>query len=467
MALKPAAPSELTTALNAAEEIAPAALGLHPALVVRTPVGTRVVDLPAGATLTIGRAEDNDIVVDDVRISRRHARIESRSVGLVVVDLGSRNGMQVGTTRVAGEQLVRPGDVISSGPLEILVAGASAVRSAPEVQPGGGTLPQGVIVAEPSMVALYRTVRRLASLETTVLISGETGAGKEVVAQQLHASGVRAGGPFVSINAAAMPDALLEATLFGHERGAFTGADKKRPGVFLEANRGTLFLDEIGEMPLGVQVKLLRVLETRTVKALGATQETPVDVRIVAATHRDLRAEVKAGRFREDLLFRISTFVLTVPPLRDRPGEIALLAAEFAARLGPRHGFARVELLPATFAALRARAWPGNVRELRNAIEHALVLAEDGVIRPEHLPLVDDLDSNDVVEPVARPTRPPSLAPAGIRDQMAEAERAAIETALRDNGGNQSATARKLGISRRALLYKMEKYAIKIRRELE
>jgi two-component system, NtrC family, response regulator AtoC len=465
MALKPAAPSELTTALNVTEEIAPAALGLHPALVVRTPAGTRVVDLPTGTALSVGRAEDNDIVVDDARVSRRLARIESRPTGLFVVDLGSRNGIRVGATRVVGEQLVRPGDLVSSGPLEILVAGASAVRALPrpDTQPSGAGLPRGVIVAEPSMVALYRTVRRLSSLETTVLISGETGAGKEVVAQQLHASGSRAAGPFVSINAAAMPDTLLEATLFGHERGAFTGAEKKRPGVFLEADQGTLFLDEIGEMPLGVQVKLLRVLETRTVKALGATQETPFDVRIVAATHRDLRAEVKAGRFREDLLFRISTFVLTVPPLRERPGEIALLAAEFAAHLGPRHGFARVEILPATFDALRARAWPGNVRELRNAIEHALVLAEDGVVRPEHLPPGNEADGGDAI---ARPSTPPSFTP-GIRDKMAEAERLAIEAALRENDGNQSATARKLGISRRALLYKMEKYAIKIRRELE
>ncbi|NUO51002.1 MAG: sigma 54-interacting transcriptional regulator [Polyangiaceae bacterium] len=463
--------ADLTTAVGAAQEVAPSPLGLHPALVVRTPEATRVLDLAAGSALSIGRADDNDIVVDDTRISRKHARIEHREDGVWLVDLGSRNGSHVGSRRVDGQEALRPGDVARMGPLEILVAGASRSERAPTSASGvpGGTQP-GVIIAEPSMVELFRTIRRLASLDTTVLITGETGSGKEVVAQELHSIGHRAKGPFVSVNAAAVPETLLEATLFGHERGAFTGADKKRPGVFQRAHGGTLFLDEIAEMPPTVQAKLLRVLETRKVQPLGASEEIELDVRIIAATHRDLRAEVRAGRFREDLLFRIGAFILAVPPLRERPAEIALLASEFASRLASKHGLERVTILPATFDALRSRAWPGNVRELKNAIEHAMVLAEDGVIRPEHLPSAEGpLSMPPPSMPPSSMQAPPSVPPpgaVGFRDQMAEAERRAIEAALRDNAGNQSATARQLGISRRALLYKMERYGIKVRREL-
>lgn len=451
-------PSDLTTAVTSAEDAPASPLGLHPALVVRTPAETKVLDMVAGGSLSIGRAEDNDIVIDDARMSRKHAQIANRSSGLVVVDLGSRNGVHVGAKRVQGEEALRPGDIVRIGPLEVLVAGASRAERAPVSDPtASDKAPEGVIIAEPSMVELHRTVRRLASLDTTVLITGETGSGKEVVAEQLHTVGRRASGPFVSVNAAAVPETLLEATLFGHERGAFTGADKKRAGVFQRAGGGTLFLDEVAEMPAALQAKLLRVLETRKVQPLGAADEIEVDVRVVAATHRDLRAEVRAGRFREDLLFRLGAFVLAIPPLRDRPGEIALLASEFASRLAARHRLERVTILPATFDALRGRPWPGNVRELRNAIEHALVLAEDGVLRPEHLPAPE--------APLSVP--PPSVPPAGgFRDQVADAERRAIESALRDNAGNQSAAARQLGISRRALLYKMERYGIKVRREL-
>ena len=467
----PNAPSDLTTAVTTADDRPATPLGIHPALVVRTPGGTRVVDLVAGASLSLGRSDDNDIVIDDAGMSRRHARIESRPTGLAIVDLGSRNGVRVGDRRVQAEERLRPGDLVRMGPIEILVAGASGPPLASPESPGAAhAAHDDVIIAEPSMVELYRTVRRLASLDTTVLVTGETGSGKEVVAEQLHALGGRARGPFVSVNAAAVPETLLESTLFGHERGAFTGADKKRAGVFLRADKGTLFLDEIAEMPATLQAKLLRVLETRRVQPLGAADEIEVDVRIVAATHRDLRVEVRAGRFREDLLFRIGAFVLSIPPLRDRPGEIALLASRFANVLAARHGLPRVTIQPATFDALRSRPWPGNVRELRNAIEHALVLAEDGVIRPEHLPAPQ--------EPLAPPA-PPSIPPGpvsahppvgaptgGFRDQIADAERRAIEAALRDNAGNQSATARQLGISRRALLYKMERYGIKVKREL-
>ncbi len=475
MAPLPSSSADLTTSLTAAADSAPPSLGSHPAIVLRLRGETRVLDLGKGRTLAVGRAIDNDVVVDDTSISRKHARLESRADGLYVVDCGSRNGVAVGGRRVRSEERVVAGDVVTMGPLEILVAGTAPGRSlagdAREAELPRGAVDrraagEDVIVADPNMVELYRTVRRLASLDTTVLVTGETGAGKEVVAQQLHALGPRSRGELVSINAAALPESLLEAELFGHERGAFTGADRKRPGVFLRAHGGTLFLDEIGEMPLTVQAKLLRVLETRRVLPLGASQEIEVDVRIIAATHRDLRAEVTAGRFREDLLFRVAGFTLVVPPLRERPAEIALLASQIAARLASRHGLSRVEIAPATFDELRRRRWAGNVRELKNAIEHAFVLAEDGVIRPEHLPA--NVGGPGVSGPPS--ASPPSVRPPlgnAIRDQVASAERAAIEAALRETGGNQSAAARLLSISRRALLYKMERHGIKVRRDVE
>lgn len=456
--------SELTTSLEQVTDAPSSQLGLHPALLAKMRGEVKVVELAPGQSLTVGRADDSDIVVDDASVSRKHARIENENGALVLVETG-RHGVMVGKSKAIGRRELVPGDVLTIGALEMLVAGAtSALPSVEEpARPASSTSTSagGVIVAEASMVEVFRTVRRLASLDTTVLVTGETGAGKEVIAQALHTLGRRASGPFIGVNAAAVPSTLLEAELFGHERGAFTGADKKRAGVFQRAHQGTLFLDEIAEMPSALQTKLLRVLETRKVQPLGSSEEIDVDVRIVAATHRDLRKEVREQRFREDLFFRISAFVLAVPPLRDRPSEIALLASEFARRFAERHGMPRPQIVSTTFEALRRRAWPGNVRELRNAIEHALVLAEDGIIRPEHLPV----DHDDEAVAAVGPSSDRAGAPA-FRDQMSGAERQAIESALRDNGGNQSATARALGISRRTLLYKMERLGIKVRREL-
>ena len=464
MASNPVPPpsSELTTAAQESADPPASQLGVHPALLVRLRGEVRVVELAPGEALTIGRADDNDIVVDEAAVSRRHARIENDGGSLVLGETG-RNGVMLAKRKVIGRHVLRPGDVLTVGPLEMLVAGAthevlprsSSVQGARESAQAAG----GVIVAEASMVELFRTVRRLASLDTTVLITGETGAGKEVVAQSLHNLGSRSTFPFIGINAASVPESLLESELFGHEKGAFTGADKKRAGVFQRAHRGTLFLDEIAEMPAALQTKLLRVLETRKVQPVGASEEVEVDVRIVAATHRDLRKEVKEGRFREDLFFRMSAFVLVVPPLRERPSEIALLASDFARRFAERHGTKRPEIGAATFEALRRRRWPGNVRELRNAMEHALVLAEDGKVGPEHLPI--DVDAEAAASPATGvETAPP------YREQVSSAERLAVENALRDSGGNQSAAARALGISRRTLLYKMERFGIRVRREL-
>ena len=303
------------------------------------------------------------------------------------------------------------------------------------------------MVADRAMSALHDVVGRLAPTNATVLITGETGTGKEVIADRLHALSPRAKGPFVRINCASVPEALLESELFGHEKGAFTGADRRRAGHFEAASDGTLLLDEIGELPLAVQAKLLRVLERRAVTRLGSSDETPVDVRIVCATHRNLEQDVQSGRFRQDLFYRISTFTLEVPPLRDRPTEILLLADAFLRRLAAAAGKKAPALSGEAAGLLLAHGWPGNVRELRNAMEHAVVMADGEFVLPSHLP---------------KAVRgAPAAAPAAMRDTLEEMERQAIAAALAAERDNRTRAAKRLGVSRRALIYKMIKYGLR------
>ncbi len=302
----------------------------------------------------------------------------------------------------------------------------------------------GPIVVDPAMQRVYSMVTKIADSSMTVLILGETGVGKELVTEAVHRASARRDEPFMKLNCAALAEQLLESELFGHERGAFTGADRKKLGFFEAASGGTLFLDEVGEMPASLQAKLLRVLERKVITRVGGTAEIPIDVRVVAATHRDLETEVREGRFRQDLLFRISGFTVFVPPLRDRPSEILPLAQRFAGQ---------VAFSDDARAALLAYAWPGNVRELQNAITRALVLCE-GTITGADLP--DRL--RDVSEHVRAIAETPT---ADVRGQLADIERAALVAALSAENDNQTRAARRLGLSRRALIYKMEKYGLK------
>jgi len=407
----------------------------------------KVIDVPDGATVSVGRTSENTIALDDSRVSRRHATIARTGADLDVRDLGSRNGTKLNGGTLRGEShRAKGGDVVRVGPAEIVIA---AVRQRVEASADALLPPdvEGVVVADPEMRRVFGVARKLGRTQTTVLILGETGVGKEVVAEQIHRSSARASAPFVRLSCASLPENLLESELFGYERGAFTGADKRKTGYVESANGGTLLLDEIGEMTPGTQVKLLRVLASRAVTRLGGTQEIPVDVRILSATHRDLDAEVKAGRFREDLFYRISTFTLTVPPLRDRPADIPLLTDLFAREVAEKMEVTPPIVAPDAMRVLAAHRWPGNVRELRNAIEHAVVLAEQGVIRPEHLP--------PSVRGVA------GASPAGaLREEIASVEKKNIEAALAAENGNQTRAAVRLGISRRALVYKLAKYRI-------
>jgi transcriptional regulator with PAS, ATPase and Fis domain len=289
----------------------------------------------------------------------------------------------------------------------------------------------------------------------TVLVLGETGTGKELIAEALHRLSPRARGPLVRLNCASLPETLLESELFGHEKGAFTGAERRKIGFVEAASGGTLFLDEIGEMPLSLQAKLLRVIEARVVTRVGATAEVPVDIRLVAATHRNLEEEVRGGRFREDLYFRISSFTIAVPPLRDRPADIVPLVDHFIRGFVGEHAPVVPTLSGAARELMLAYPWPGNVRELRNAIERAMVMQSGGVIDVEHLP--ERVRGGGVV----RPTLVPVGDAFGVRDQLADVERAAIVAALDATNGNQTHAAARLGLSRRALIYKLEKYGLK------
>jgi DNA-binding NtrC family response regulator/pSer/pThr/pTyr-binding forkhead associated (FHA) protein len=303
------------------------------------------------------------------------------------------------------------------------------------------------VVEDPAMRELFETARRAARSDLTVLITGETGAGKEVVAAEIHRASGRAAGPFVRINCGSLPESLIESELFGHERGSFTGADKRRIGHVERASRGTLLLDEIGELPLGMQAKLLRVIESRRVTRVGATEEIEVDVRFVAATNRDLEREVKRGAFREDLFFRLSPIVLKVPPLRERPRDLPLLAEAFARAAAARGGKRPPRLSADLRRSLERYPWPGNVRELRNVIERAVVLADGDELTPAELP---DRMGGTVAAPSGLP----------MREQVDELERRALERALSECAGNRTHAAKKLGISRRALLYKIKKYGL-------
>ncbi|MDQ3338918.1 MAG: sigma 54-interacting transcriptional regulator [Myxococcota bacterium] len=313
-----------------------------------------------------------------------------------------------------------------------------------------------VVIESPAMKRIYGLVDRIADSNLTVLILGETGVGKEIVAEAIHQRSARRAGPMMKINCASIPENLLESELFGHERGSFTGADRRKIGFFEAAQNGSIFLDEIGEMQASLQAKMLRVLERKVVTRVGGTDEIPVDVRVIAATHRDVEAEVRAGRFREDLYFRLAGFTLAVPALRERVDEVVPIAEHFVQRVAEELSQPAPKLGDDAKVALRAYDWPGNVRELRNAIERAVVVQASGTITADDLPeRVRDAGRR------ARVTLPESPLKDQLRDQLADLERVAIVEALEAFGGNQTRTAKRLGISRRALIYKMERLGLK------
>jgi two-component system response regulator AtoC len=312
---------------------------------------------------------------------------------------------------------------------------------------------ESILAKSPQMGEIFRTISKIAEFRTTVLISGESGVGKELVARAIHSRSSRKAGPFVALNCGAIPENLLESELFGHKKGAFTDASSDRRGLFEEATNGTLFLDEIGELPLNLQVKLLRVLQEDSIRRLGEAKDVKVDVRIIAATHRDLVAEVKAGRFREDLFYRINVLAIAIPPLRARREDINLLIDHFIARNNTRLGTRIRDLSHEARKLLLEYAWPGNVRELENTIERAMVLSER-----------DMLDTPDLPERIREALDPVQMQLASgelsIKKTTLAIEEILIRRALTKTKGNRTRAAEILEISHRALLYKIKDYKI-------
>ncbi|HEX5393361.1 MAG TPA: sigma-54 dependent transcriptional regulator [Rhodocyclaceae bacterium] len=322
---------------------------------------------------------------------------------------------------------------------------------------------EGVVAEDPATRQVLLLAARVARSEATVLLTGESGVGKEVFARYIHEQSGRASGPFVAINCAAIPDNLLEATLFGHEKGAFTGAQTAQAGKFEQAHGGTLLLDEISEMPLPLQAKLLRVLQEREVERVGGRKPIPVDIRVLATSNRQMADEVKAGRFREDLFYRINVFPLQIPSLRDRPGDLIPLAQHFLLRQGARDG-RRVKLSAEAAAIIAAHPWPGNVRELENTMQRALILAPGDTVGPEHLLLAPGITPALSAAPapaaalIAYPPTIPAAPAAPGSTNMKDLERQHILDTLAKVGGSRKKAVELLGISERTLRYKLAQY---------
>ncbi|HEY8926357.1 MAG TPA: sigma-54 dependent transcriptional regulator [Polyangia bacterium] len=441
------------------------------------------VDDGAGA---IDRAQPGryDLVVSDVRMDRSSGfdvlRVfTEKSPGtpvILITAFGDVAGAMEAIQRGAYDYVSKPFNVEE---LRLTVARAlerrrlAAEQKAASTPAAVPTKIEDFVGKSPLMLDVYKLVARVAPSSATVLVTGESGSGKELVARAIHTHSPRAGEPFVPVNCTALSESLLESELFGHTRGAFTGAVASKRGLFEMADGGTLFLDEIGDMGPKMQAQLLRTLQDGEVRPVGGAESIKVDVRLVCATNRDLEAEVKAGKFREDLYFRINVVTIKLPPLRDRPGDIPILVAHFLAKLGRRDGRAPATMSSEALQVLAHYQWPGNVRELENAIDRAVAVAKDGVILPSDLPPEIGLRrrpgaggaATDATSPGATP--PPKSGAAGSgasliddRPSLAELERRYIDLVLAECGGNKKKAAERLGIDRRTLYRALERTGV-------
>lgn len=438
---------------------------------------TAVFDLPDEGEVSIGRADDNDVQIEDPSVSRKHAVLRIGE-SLSIEDLGGSNGTCVKDSRASRDptqtqgvrRLARTGADLAVGDSILLGTVCAVVRHVPEQpahfpdpgdeQEGDMARPDGVVLRDAAMRAVYAEAYGAARATISVLILGETGVGKEVLARAIHGRSPRAEGPFVSVNCAAFSESLLEAELFGYERGSFTGARDAREGLFEAADGGTLFLDEVGEATPATQAKLLRVVEERAVTRIGARRPRSIDVRIVSATNRDPVADAESGRFRKDLYFRLGGVVLTIPPLRERPSDIEPLARAFAAATCRQLERGPVEFAPETLARLHAYAWPGNVRELRNVIERAVILCGDDRLREAQLPPAVR-DAMPAAPPTASAAQQAAeIDAASFRAEVKALDRERIVEALERASGNQTRAAQLLGISRRTLVSRLHEFGL-------
>jgi DNA-binding NtrC family response regulator len=401
------------------------------------------------STIRIGTAADNDIVLSDKAVSRHHAQVEFTPEGLLLRDLDSTNGTFVGQLRISQGYLVGDMPCIMGYTRLLLRRSDQLPQSAAATVTHLGEL----IGSSPQMLELYNYIQMLAPTAATILIQGESGCGKELVARTLHDLSGRKG-PLVVFDASVTDAEMVRNDLFGHVKGAFTGAAGSREGAFRRAEGGTLFIDEIGELPLDLQPRLLRALESREVTPIGADKPIPVDVRVVAATHRDLQAMVCAGQFRTDLFYRLSVVPLRVPALREITEDIPPLVDAFLKRLEQT-----CHVMPDALQALQQYAWPGNVRELRNVIERAAILCQDGCIRVHDLHLPGELQTaqTELNAPAdSGEAHTDSNSPS--RSKLRELEQRMILDTLVRNGDNKTAAARELGIPLSTLKRRLKDY---------
>lgn len=408
-------------------------------VVVVGPDGFTTRELEDDARLVIGRGLDCDIRIDDPAVSRRHAvLVGSRTLSLVMET-------KTGKARIDGRD-VQPGTTVQLDAGQLVEIGRARVIVRREAAGAEGRGTDG---------GTARAIELAGKSDLPVLLLGETGAGKERTMEAIVAASSRHGGPLVRINCAALPEALVESELFGHEKGAFSGAVQAKSGLFQAAHKGTAFLDEIADLPLAMQAKLLRLVESRELTRLGSVSPRSVDVRIIAATNRDVLARVAEGTFREDLYFRLAGVVVTVPPLRERQHEIANIARSIVAEAAARAERKAPRLTDATLALLVSYRWPGNARELKSVLSRAFHLAQDA-IEPEHLEILPSAPSTPRTvppPPLAAPASTPAAPPA-------EDERSKIIAALARANGNQKEAARLLGMSRRRLMYRLDTYGL-------
>jgi two-component system, NtrC family, response regulator GlrR len=412
-------------------------------VVVSSPAAAEQVATLGMDPIVVGSSPECDLVIDDPHVSRRHCAVTLGDDGVVLRDLDSKNGTFVGDLQIH-EVVLRPGVVARLGPWSLAVRVTGAPRevllssSARFGEAIGGTL---------VMRALFARLEVAAATQETVLLVGESGTGKELLARAVHDASPRRDGPFVVLDCSAVAPTLIESEIFGFVRGAFTGADRDRPGIFEQAQGGTIFLDEIGELPLELQPKLLRALESRQTRRVGGRVWNPIDARVVAATHRDLGARMKEGAFRQDLYYRLAVLEARVPPLRERRDDIELLVERFLAAWSPP---LTVHDLPAgSLAMLRAHDWPGNVRELRNALARIVVFRDAG---PE-LSVAPRGGGGDAL--LRLPLRE-------ARQQVVERfEQGYIAAQLEAHGGNVTRAAESVGVSRQFLHRLMERYRIR------
>jgi two-component system response regulator AtoC len=417
------------------------------------------------------RAADPDAVLLDLKMPGRDGLEVLGELGPALADLPVIVVTAFGGSAAAIEAMRRGAYDYLSKPFdldEVLLTLKRALRQrelAFEVRAlrarAGEELSERADVPEPELIGqsaamreVFKAIGRAAATDAPVLVVGESGTGKVLVAAALHRHSGRAAAPFISVNCGALPEGLVESELFGHERGAFTGADRQKPGRFERAAGGTIFLDEVGELPLAAQAKILRVLQQKEFERVGGTETLRTGARVISATHRDLAKEVAAGRFREDLYYRLNVARIVIPPLRERPEDIPELAEHILRRVERRQGWGELSLSPEALSSIRERSWPGNVRQLENSLARAVIAALGRTILPEHLD-IDELDDRAMPQTGEHPESLP------LRALLADVERRAIQRALLACGGNRTKTAECLGISRRQLFDKIREYDLR------